>query len=192
MDHTDWVRSELKPLTESLGFRYTPREELEDRLSRLRGHMERAGIESLLVVQKMDLFYLSGDPCGIHQGGRGSRGNPGRDPHSVHYKRTFVHPRFRHGGPRTAAPISIPRELGIEECAVRGGGVSDLHHLAADPADPVDPVSRAEVVESRGLFAPDATVGLDPDHLVAGGDQVAGLERLLLLRGQGRDEGIVS
>ena len=60
MDHKDWVRGELKPLTESLGFRYTPREELEDRLSRLRGHMERAGIESLLVVQKMDLFYLSG------------------------------------------------------------------------------------------------------------------------------------
>jgi Xaa-Pro aminopeptidase len=60
MDHTDWVRSQLKPLTESLGFIYTPREELEDRLSRLRGHMERAGIGSLLVVQKMDLYYLSG------------------------------------------------------------------------------------------------------------------------------------
>lgn len=60
MDHADWLRSELKPLTESLGFRYTPREELEDRLSRLRGHMERVGIESLLVVQKMDLYYLSG------------------------------------------------------------------------------------------------------------------------------------
>ncbi len=60
MDHTDWVRRELKPLTESLGFRYTPRKELEDRLGRLRGHMESAGIESLLVVQKMDLYYLSG------------------------------------------------------------------------------------------------------------------------------------
>jgi Xaa-Pro dipeptidase len=60
MDHTDWVRRELKPLTESLGFRYTPREELENRVSRLKGHMERAGIESLLVVQKMDFYYLSG------------------------------------------------------------------------------------------------------------------------------------
>jgi len=60
MEHTDWVRQELKPLSESLGFRYTPRKELEDRLSRLRGHMERAGIESLLVAQKMDLYYLSG------------------------------------------------------------------------------------------------------------------------------------
>lgn len=60
MDHTDWVRRELKPLSESLGFRYTPRDELEDRLSRLRGHMESAGIKALLVVQKMDLYYLSG------------------------------------------------------------------------------------------------------------------------------------
>ncbi|MGD8986305.1 MAG: Xaa-Pro peptidase family protein [Desulfobacteraceae bacterium] len=60
MDHTDWVRRELKPLTESLGFRYTPRDELKDRLSRLRGNMQSAGIESLLVAQKMDLYYLSG------------------------------------------------------------------------------------------------------------------------------------
>jgi Xaa-Pro aminopeptidase len=60
MDHKDWVRQELKPLTESLGFRYTPRKELKDRLGRLRGHMESAEIESLLVVQKMDLYYLSG------------------------------------------------------------------------------------------------------------------------------------
>jgi Xaa-Pro dipeptidase len=60
MDHTDWVRRELKPLTESLGFRYTPRKELKDRLGRLRAHMQSTGIESLLVVQKMDLYYLSG------------------------------------------------------------------------------------------------------------------------------------
>jgi Xaa-Pro dipeptidase len=60
MDHKDWVKRELKPLTESLGFRYTSRDELEDRLNRLRGHMEREGIEFLLVLQKMDLYYLSG------------------------------------------------------------------------------------------------------------------------------------
>ncbi|MGD8228286.1 MAG: Xaa-Pro peptidase family protein [Desulfobacteraceae bacterium] len=60
MDHTDWVGRELKPLTESLGFRYTPRQELRDRLGKLRGHMESLEIESLLVVQKMDLYYLSG------------------------------------------------------------------------------------------------------------------------------------
>jgi Xaa-Pro dipeptidase len=60
MDHTEWVRRELKPMTESLGFRYTPRKELKDRLGRLRAHMQSTGIESLLVVQKMDLYYLSG------------------------------------------------------------------------------------------------------------------------------------
>ncbi len=60
MDHTAWVKRELKPLTESLGFRYTPRDELENRLTRLREHMESSEIEALLVVQKMDLYYLSG------------------------------------------------------------------------------------------------------------------------------------
>ena len=60
MDHTDWVRRELKPLTESLGFRYTPRDELENRLTRLREHMKSSEIEALLVIQKMDLYYLSG------------------------------------------------------------------------------------------------------------------------------------
>ena len=60
MDHTAWVKRELKPLTESLGFRYTPRDELENRLTRLREHMESSEIEALLVIQKMDLYYLSG------------------------------------------------------------------------------------------------------------------------------------
>ncbi|KPK31219.1 MAG: hypothetical protein AMK69_01025 [Nitrospira bacterium SG8_3] len=60
MDHTDWVSRELKTLTESLGFRFTPRKELKDRMGRLRGHMQGTGIESLLVIQKMDLYYLSG------------------------------------------------------------------------------------------------------------------------------------
>jgi Xaa-Pro aminopeptidase len=60
MDHTAWVKRELKPLTESLGFRYTPRDELKNRLTRLREHMESSEIEALLVVQKMDLYYLSG------------------------------------------------------------------------------------------------------------------------------------
>ena len=60
MDHTAWVKRELRPLTESLGFRYTPRDELENRLTRLREHMESSEIEALLVIQKMDLYYLSG------------------------------------------------------------------------------------------------------------------------------------
>ena len=60
MDHTGWVKRELKPLTDSLGFRYTPPDELEKRLGRVRERMEGLEMEALLVVQKMDLYYLSG------------------------------------------------------------------------------------------------------------------------------------
>jgi Xaa-Pro aminopeptidase len=60
MNHKDWVRKDLKQLTLSLGFRYTPREEIENRLSRVRMGMEERGTEALLLVQKMDRYYLSG------------------------------------------------------------------------------------------------------------------------------------
>jgi len=60
MRYEDWVRGELEELSKSLGFRYTPREELEDRLTRLRKGMEREGMEAFLVIQKMDCYYLSG------------------------------------------------------------------------------------------------------------------------------------
>jgi Xaa-Pro dipeptidase len=60
MRYKDWVRGELEELSKSLGFRYIPKEELEDRLTRLRSGMKREGMEALLVVQKMDRYYLSG------------------------------------------------------------------------------------------------------------------------------------
>jgi Xaa-Pro dipeptidase len=60
MKYEDWVRGELKGLSKSLGFRHIPKEELEDRLARLRSGMEREGMEAFLVVQKMDCYYLSG------------------------------------------------------------------------------------------------------------------------------------
>lgn len=60
MNHKDWVRKELTALSTSLGFRYTPREELEGRLARLRENMKRAEMEAVMVIQKMDLYYLSG------------------------------------------------------------------------------------------------------------------------------------
>jgi Xaa-Pro aminopeptidase len=60
MDHEDWVRQELRKLSLSLGFRYTPLEEIENRLTRIRAGMEKQGIEGLLVIQKMNLYYLSG------------------------------------------------------------------------------------------------------------------------------------
>jgi Xaa-Pro aminopeptidase len=60
MVHEDWVRQELWKLSKSLGFRYAPPEEIESRFKRVRGGMERQGIDALLVVQKMDFYYLSG------------------------------------------------------------------------------------------------------------------------------------
>jgi Xaa-Pro dipeptidase len=43
-----------------MGFHYTPREEIEVRLDKVREGMAGQGIDALLVVQKMDCFYLSG------------------------------------------------------------------------------------------------------------------------------------
>jgi Xaa-Pro aminopeptidase len=60
MDHDDWVRQELRKRSLSLGFRYTPLDEIENRLARIRDGMEKQGIEGLLVIQKMDFYYLSG------------------------------------------------------------------------------------------------------------------------------------
>jgi len=60
MEHKDWVRRELRKLSLSLGFRYTPLKEVENRLARLRTGMEKQGIEGLLVIQKMNFYYLSG------------------------------------------------------------------------------------------------------------------------------------
>ncbi len=60
MRHDEWVRTELEEWSRSLGFRYTPREEIELRLGRVTAGMRRLGIDALLVVQKMDYFYLAG------------------------------------------------------------------------------------------------------------------------------------
>lgn len=60
MNHEEWVREELRGLSESLGFRYTPREEIDERLRRLRIGMQNTEIEALLVVQKVPCYYFSG------------------------------------------------------------------------------------------------------------------------------------
>src|SRR4030043_1774193 len=60
MNHDDWVRREIQKFSKSLGFQYTPLDEINSRLSRIRACMERQGMEVLLVVQKMNLYYLSG------------------------------------------------------------------------------------------------------------------------------------
>ena len=41
MNHTNWVRNELWELSKTLGFRYTPPEEIEARLKRVRMVMEK-------------------------------------------------------------------------------------------------------------------------------------------------------
>jgi len=60
MNHEDWVRQEFRELTHSLGFRYTSFEEIETRLDRVRTYMGKQEMEALLVIQKMDFYYLSG------------------------------------------------------------------------------------------------------------------------------------
>jgi Xaa-Pro dipeptidase len=60
MRYEDWARGELEELSQTLGFRYTPREEIENRLTRLRKGMKKEGMEAFLVIQKMDCYYLSG------------------------------------------------------------------------------------------------------------------------------------
>ena len=60
MDHTDWVRRELRGLSQSLGFRFTPLKEIEGRLAKVRSGMEKEGLDALLVMKKMNIYYLSG------------------------------------------------------------------------------------------------------------------------------------
>jgi Xaa-Pro dipeptidase len=60
MNYTDWVQENLDTLSKSLGFLYIPGEEIGGRLTKVRKGMEETGIEALLVVQKMDYYYLSG------------------------------------------------------------------------------------------------------------------------------------
>ncbi len=60
MNHGDWIKKNFGKLSRSLGFRYLPEGEIEKRIQRVRRGMRRHGIEALLVVQKMDFYYLSG------------------------------------------------------------------------------------------------------------------------------------
>jgi len=60
MNYEDWVRQKLLKLGKSLGFHYTPHEEIKNRLTRIRTRMEKQEVEALLVIQKMNFYYLSG------------------------------------------------------------------------------------------------------------------------------------
>jgi hypothetical protein len=58
MNHDDWIREEFPVTSRSLGFIYTPAEEIGERHRKLRKRMEAEGMEAFLVVQKMDYYYL--------------------------------------------------------------------------------------------------------------------------------------
>jgi Xaa-Pro dipeptidase len=60
MNHDKWIQQEFRGLSRSLGFRYTSSEELKNRITKIRAGMETKEIESLLVIQKMNFYYLSG------------------------------------------------------------------------------------------------------------------------------------
>ena len=60
MEHEKWVRKALYSATQSLGFHYTPKNEIKRRILLLRAGMEKSGIDAALIVQKMDFFYFTG------------------------------------------------------------------------------------------------------------------------------------
>jgi Xaa-Pro dipeptidase len=65
MNHQNWIHEHFRQLGSSLGLIFAPREEIDRRLTRLRHAMKPKGPEALLVVQKMDCYYL----CGTSQDG---------------------------------------------------------------------------------------------------------------------------
>ncbi|MGE5842116.1 MAG: M24 family metallopeptidase [Deltaproteobacteria bacterium] len=60
MNHAGWIRKEFPAISRSLGFVCTPPEEIKGRHRKLREKMGAAGLDGLLVAQKMDCYYLSG------------------------------------------------------------------------------------------------------------------------------------
>ena len=60
MNHQEWIQEHFKQLATSHGFAFVSCEEIDRRLTRLRQAMRQNGPEALLVVQKMDHYYLSG------------------------------------------------------------------------------------------------------------------------------------
>lgn len=60
MNHQEWIRGFFRERSQSFGFHLTSRKEIEKRLTRIRATMEKSDIEALLVIQKMDYYYLTG------------------------------------------------------------------------------------------------------------------------------------
>jgi Xaa-Pro dipeptidase len=60
MNHDKWIQQQFRGLSRSLGFRYASSEEIKNRITKIRAGLETKAIESLLVIQKMNIYYLSG------------------------------------------------------------------------------------------------------------------------------------
>jgi Xaa-Pro aminopeptidase len=60
MNHAEWVRKEFRAMAEHLGFRFTSQEEIESRLTKIRALMRKSAMGGLLVLKKMNYFYLTG------------------------------------------------------------------------------------------------------------------------------------
>ena len=60
MNHREWMQRVFKEEGQSLGFQFIPKQEIDHRIARVRARMAKDGIEAFLVLEKMDLYYLSG------------------------------------------------------------------------------------------------------------------------------------
>ncbi len=60
MDYRDWIKKDFHKWSQLFDFQTIPREEIGYRLKRIRDGMEKQRIEAILVVQKMDLYYING------------------------------------------------------------------------------------------------------------------------------------
>jgi len=59
-EYLSWFPRFYREMTGALGWSHLPREELEGRIARVRKAMGQKEMEALLVLQKMDRYYLSG------------------------------------------------------------------------------------------------------------------------------------
>ena len=60
MDYSEWVREKLPSIMKDTGLELVPGDEIISRVRRLKEKMHDNGVDSFLVLQKMDCYYFSG------------------------------------------------------------------------------------------------------------------------------------
>lgn len=60
MEYKAWVINELGKVQKSRGFQMIPQSEIENRMNILKEGLKNIGVDAVLVIQKMDYYYLSG------------------------------------------------------------------------------------------------------------------------------------